>query len=1035
MKKQLSGLIVMVAVFAVATSVFIYEWLHPNVNYPEARKGVLDTRQWNFAQQGIIPLRGEWEFYKDRLMTPRDFTDPAERGTELQPERHFFSVPGGWEGEVSNDGYGAGTYRLRLLVSDIGDYGLRAKKIRMSSRIYMGGKELGGTGQPALSDNGFMPSNVPFFGSVEADGHEIDIIIQVSSYRYLQGGLVQAPEFGLTADVMNRRDSARMADVIVMTTLLSFGIYFAGMFRQWRREPYLIFFSLFCLALGLFFSIDNEIIMGSLVPSMSFLLLQKLLFILPYLAILFFIHYVRIYLSDRSGHWFRAFQWVSLAYLALLAGLPNDFLLVLLWPGVILQIVAFGFIFASIFRNRHQGIQIFYILLGVFFLLISWVFAQTRYQLALDSPYYIIVTLLLVVLSQSFLMTDRIRGAFLRSERLAEQLLIHDRQKDEFLAKTSHELRTPLHGIINLSEVLLENKEAPLAAEHRENVRLLHLIGRRLAGLVNDILDMNRIRYGQLQVQLKPVDLYVSTRFVMETLSISPIKSGVRLVCELPPSLPLVLADENRLRQILHNLLENGLKYTDRGTVTISAEIRGELLAVWVSDTGRGIPADVMDELFQPFFQHDEEGSHSRDGIGLGLSISKQLVELQGGHMQVESTVGRGSRFTFTVPLAWSGTHEAAAAAEQAERIGEMEYPENEECKENGNNLVPEAPLSPIPGGVEETFHIMIVDDEPSNLKVAMDAIASMGHTYTTAAGGAEALAALRQKQPDLVLLDLMMPGVSGLDICREIRVLHGLAELPVLMLTASGQTRDILAAFGAGANDILQKPFQLAELRARVQSLLAMKSSSSLAVRREMDFLQAQISPHFLYNSLNALVGLSYKNVDKLRETIQHLTTYLRTKFTFVFQGELVPLERELELVRAYLAIEQLRFGQRLVVRYKIDEHAHTMLPPLTLQPIVENAVRHGIGQKPEGGAVNIIVRRGDRGVEIIVEDDGVGMDESTLRQLEHGKTGGIGIGNVNRRLQMRYGRNLDIHSRPGEGTRITIYLTEGRYVESHSD
>lgn len=222
-------------------------------------------------------------------------------------------------------------------------------------------------------------------------------------------------------------------------------------------------------------------------------------------------------------------------YLVLLIGFPNDHLLYLLGPGVFLQIVAFGFIFASIFRNRHHGVRIYYILLGVFFLIISWIFALTRYQLALDSPYYIIVTLLLVVLSQSFLMTDRIRGALLRSERLADQLLVYDRQKDEFLAKTSHELRTPLHGIINLSEALLANKEAPLAAEHRENVRLLHLIGRRLAGLVNDILDMNRIRYGQLFVQMKPVDLYISTDFVMETLSISPVKRGVRLVNELPP--------------------------------------------------------------------------------------------------------------------------------------------------------------------------------------------------------------------------------------------------------------------------------------------------------------------------------------------------------------------------------------------------------------------------------------------------------------------------------------------------------------------
>ncbi|MDO7907564.1 ATP-binding protein [Paenibacillus sp. JX-17] len=1030
MKKQLTGLISMVLVFTVATSIFIYEWLHPNVSYPEAREGVLDARNWSFAQQGILPLQGEWEFYKDQLLTPQDF---AERAGELQAERHLLPVPGGWK-KVSDDGYGAGTYRLRLLVSDLDNYSLRAKKIRMSSRIYMDGQELGGTGQTALSDAGFVPSNVPFFGAVEVKDRKIEIIIQVASYQYLQGGLVQAPEFGPTADVLNRRDNARMADVIVITTLLVFGLYFAGMFRQWRREPYLIFFSLFCWALGLFFSIDNEIVLANLLPSLSFLLLQKLLFILPYLAILFFIHYVRLYLDDRSGPWFKAFRWVSCLYLALLVLLPNDHLLVLLWPGILLQIVAFGFIFTSIFRNRHEGMRIYYILLGVFFLIISWIFAQTRYQLALDSPYYIIVTLLLVVLSQSFLMADRIHRAFLRSERLAQQLLVYDKQKDEFLAKTSHELRTPLHGIINLSETLLEHKEPPLAAEHRENIRLMHLIGRRLAGLVNDILDMNRIRYGQLDVQPKPVDLYVSTRFVMETLSIAPVKSGVQLKEELPSALPLVLADENRLRQILHNLLENGLKYTDRGSVSISAEKRGEMLAISVSDTGRGIPSDAMDELFQPFFQHNEDGSHSRNGIGLGLNISKQLVELQGGQLEVKSEVGQGSRFTFTLPIAWSGAHEAAAVTENMEVSQYSANGEYGELNAYGESLTPLPALSAVPGE-EELFHILIVDDEPFNLKVAMDAVGSLGHTYTTAGGGAEALNALRTRKPDLLLLDLMMPGVSGLDICREVRSLHGLAELPVLMLTASGQTRDILAAFGAGANDILQKPFELAELRARVQSLLAMKSSSERAVRREMDFLQAQIPPHFLYNSLNALVGLSYKNVDKLRETIHHLTTYLRAKFTFVFHGEEVPLSRELELVRAYLAIEQLRFGQRLAVCYTIDEDAHCLLPPLILQPIVENAVRHGIGQKPEGGSVNIIVRRANRGIEVVVEDDGIGMDEAALRRLKQGTTGGIGVGNVNRRLQMRYGRELEIHSRPGEGTRITIYLTEERYVESHSD
>lgn len=1043
MKRQLSVLIGMLLVFTVASSVFIYEWLHSTGNYPEAREGVLDAREWKFTDKGIIPLQGEWEFYKGKLLTPQDFADHAE---ELHAERLWLQVPERWDEKVSDHGHGVGTYRLRLLVSDLDDYSLRIKKIRLSSRIYMGGEKLGGTGHPSLSAQDFIPSNVPFLGRIDAKDKTVDIIVQVASFRYVEGGIVQAPEFGLTEDVMNRRDNARMADMIVITTLLAFGIFFAGMFRQWRREPYLIYFSLFCCSLGLFFSIDNEIIAANLFPSMSFLLLQKLLFILPYFTMFFFIHYVRLSLNDQSGRYFKTFIWSSYVYLALLIVVPNDYLITLFWFGAVLQIIGFCFIFLIIIRNRQQGVKVYYILLGVFFLTITWIVAQTRYQLAIDSPYYLTITLVLVVLSQSFLMTDQMQGAFLKSERLAQQLLVRDRQKDEFLAKTSHELRTPLHGIINLSESLLENKETPLASEHRENIRLLHLIGRRLSGLVNDILDMNRIRYGQLNIHLMPVDLFVSTRFVMEILSIAPFNSNVRLVNALPSKLPLILADENRLRQILYNLLENGLKYTDQGSVSISAERHGDLLHISVHDTGKGIPSEAMDNLFHPFFQHDEEGFHSRDGIGLGLSISKQLVELQGGHLQVESEVGVGTRFTFTLPVlidsidSMDSVQEAAVTVEksEADQLEPSYTGRNKEYgKWTGQQSLHQDGHSPTSLSAlhmslnhGEMFHILIVDDEPSNLKVAMDAIDSLGHTYTTAGGGMEALEALREMKPDLVLLDLMMPGVSGLDICREIRTLYDLAELPVLMLTASGQTRDTIAAFSAGANDILQKPFELAELRARVQSLLAMKSSSERAVRREMDFLQAQIPPHFLYNSLNALVGLSYKNVDKLRETIHHLTTYLRAKFTFVFHGDEVPLERELELVRAYLAIEQLRFGQRLTVRYTIDEDAHILLPPLILQPIVENAVRHGIGQKPEGGTVDIIISKRDWGVEIVVEDDGTGMDEDKLKLLMTGKPSGVGIHNVNRRLQMRYGRSLEIVSQPNKGTKITIYLTEARHA-----
>jgi two-component system sensor histidine kinase ChiS len=1001
----------MIVIFGLVNIFSVYQWLSPSDRKIEAVDGLLDARGWSFADDGVLELRGEWELYENMLLGPDDFRADAAR---LESSREVVQVPGSLKKMFTsgyNNGHGAATYRLLLQVNETGIYSLRANKIRLSSRIYINGFDIGGNGNPSMAAEQFVPSNAPFFGSVMLEQGVAEIIIQVASYEYLGGGVVQAPDFGFTNDVKAQLDAARLADMTLITIMLAFGLYYAGMFRQWGKERYLMHFCLFCLSTGLFFGIDNEILAMILFPELPFSLLQKLIFILSLFAFYFFATYVHNYLGQQKNV---VFVWLSrfaYVFLALIIVLPNRYLTSTLWLAIPVQFAVFATIVYSVFRSRSRGVHgSYYTLLGVFFLIVTWLFAQLRYQLALDNPFYMIVTPLLLVLSQALLMSERLQENFRKSTQLAEQLLIYDRQKDDFLVKTSHELRTPLHGIINLSQSLLDNRDRPLQDDHRDNIRLLHLMGRRLAGIVHDILDMNRIKHGQLLIHPTSVNLGNSVQFVMETLSIAPVNKEVRLVNGLPNELPLVIADENRLKQILHNLLENGLNFTESGTVSIAAERKDDLLVVTVTDTGIGIPAQALAEIFQPFVKYEDEGKDPVRrsfgiGLGMGLGITKQLVELHGGKLHVESTVGRGSTFSFTLPID-KQSEEAAAAMEGEPSAIDM--------------------MSGVSqGDLEAQFHVLIVDDEPSNIKVLIDAVTSLRYGYTAVNSGEEALEALRgSPNPDLILLDLMLTGISGREVCRAIRSTQGLAELPVLMLTASGQTGDIVASFAAGANDIVQKPFELAELKARMQSLLAMKSSSENAIRREMDFLQAQITPHFLYNTLNSLVGLSYKDTDKLRETINHLTTYLRSKFTFVFDSEMVALSRELELVKAYTAIEQLRFGQRLQIHYEADEKLHCMMPPLTLQPIVENAVRHGIGQKPSGGTVQIAVRRIGAAIEIVVEDDGVGMSEDKLHMLEQGKSGGIGISNVNRRLQMLYGHRLDISSSEGHGTRVKLEI-----------
>ncbi|WP_171655448.1 hybrid sensor histidine kinase/response regulator [Paenibacillus foliorum] len=1010
MSKPVATMLGMIGVFSIIVGIFIYQWLNPSVNYPVAHDGILDAREWNFSNDAVIPLKGEWEFYEGKLLNPTDFKESPQ----LIAKRQLLNVPGGWKGLLETDGrdgYGVGTYRLLVQVDKTDIYSLRSKKIRMSSHIFINGHDLGGNGKPALYGNDFVASNLPFLGTDKADAGFIEIIIQVASLNYLVGGLVQAPEFGSYRAVADRIDNSQLADMVQISTMMLFFLYYGGMFRQWRKERHLMHFSLFCLATGLFFSIDNEILLARLIPSISFIWIQKIIFISTYFSFLFFALYIFSYLGERNNVLLRWLLRFIYLYLVIIVFIPNDYLANTFLLNILLQLITFIYIFYVLIRKRSKGVPgTSFLALGVFFLIASWIIAQLRYELALDNPYYMIVTPLLLVFSQAFLMSNRIQQAFYKNERLSKQLLVYDRQKDEFLAKTSHELRTPLHGLINLSQSLLDDRKTELSPQHKENIRLMNLVGRRLAGLIHDILDMSRIKHGHMLIHTTAVDLRMSVSFVLETLSITPINKQVIIINELTAGLPLIYADENRLKQILYNLLENGMKFTEQGSIRISAEIRGKELAVSITDTGRGIPAGQLDRIFQPFEQHTEIGVQSPSGIGLGLSITKQLVELQNGKLEVESEVGRGTCFTFTLPI-------APGEVSEDKTTYDTDYVESYAFATQSQT------------GEPAEFSILLVDDEPSNIKILMDAISSLQYDYTAVYSGKEAIEQLRRSpKPDLVLLDLMMPGVSGVDVCKEIRKMHGLAELPVLMLTASGQTGDMIAAFAAGTNDILQKPFELAELKARVQSLLSMKRSSENAVRREMDFLQAQITPHFLYNSLNALVGLSYKNTDKLRETIHHLTTYLRAKFTFTFQSQLVSFERELELVKAYLAIEQLRFGSRLQVRYSIEEGFHCMLPPLTLQPLVENAVRHGIGPKPSGGTVEIRACRVPGGVDITVEDDGIGMDEDMLLKLSKDQASGVGTGNVNRRLKMLYAQTLEIQSELHQGTRIKFHIPEER-------
>ncbi|MEM5818481.1 MAG: response regulator, partial [Desulfitobacterium hafniense] len=269
-----------------------------------------------------------------------------------------------------------------------------------------------------------------------------------------------------------------------------------------------------------------------------------------------------------------------------------------------------------------------------------------------------------------------------------------------------------------------------------------------------------------------------------------------------------------------------------------------------------------------------------------------------------------------------------------------------------------------LPQGGTGKFTLLAVDDDSANLQVLARLFANEPYNVLWATNGLEALELLKSRSDiDLVLLDVMMPRMSGYEVCREIRRQFSLFELPVILLTVRHSPGDIAAGFKAGANDFMIKPFDALEVRARTETLLQLKQSVAAALKAEMDFLQSQIKPHFLFNALNAIITLCGTDGLRAEKLITHLSYYLRRCFEPRTDSFLL-LQDELRLVEAYVEIEKARFEDRLTVLYEVDSGALLKrILPLTIQPLVENAIRHGVMKREEGGTVRLTIQlAGDR-------------------------------------------------------------------------
>ncbi|HEU4537679.1 MAG TPA: ATP-binding protein, partial [Polyangiaceae bacterium] len=415
-----------------------------------------------------------------------------------------------------------------------------------------------------------------------------------------------------------------------------------------------------------------------------------------------------------------------------------------------------------------------------------------------------------------------------RQAELAErnEALGHaSRAKSEFLSTMSHELRTPLNAVLGFADVLLDGAYGELPAAQRAAVSDIRDAGRQLLTLVNDILDLAKIEAGRLDVQPEPVEAADALADAFGLLEAGARRKGVRFEKHPPPGPLVCVADRTRLRQVLVNLASNAVKFTPPGgSIDLRASALPGRVRFEVVDTGVGIGADDQARLFQPFAQAESGRPQRHVGTGLGLSICKRLVGLMGGDIGLVSEVGRGSTFFFTLPLAFAPPASAPAPgpgpASPAAPVAPAGVTPPGAATPSGRVAAPgarggsttprratQAPVRPAAlaaGGARRK--VLVVDDDPMHARVAESVLARGGYEVAREASAEAALARLDRERPDLLVVDLLLPGLSGAELLARVRARPDLRRLPAVVLTARDLDADESRELARVADFVAQK-------------------------------------------------------------------------------------------------------------------------------------------------------------------------------------------------------------------------------------
>lgn len=827
---------------------FVHEALANEKTVP-----TLDLRDKTWGQSEEFKLDGLWNAYWGSFLSLEDIAQ-----TDLTPI--LFPVPGVWSDQPNKknryttyqfkpDGkvdlsvieqqdkvlpaLGFMTYHAKVLLpKTLGNVFLYVPDMPSAYKLFVNGELASSNGETGFFQNTETPGFLPKVVKLSHHG-ELDIIIQLSNFHYREGGIWFSLRLTDDSGYFNMSQRPIISAVFFAGVLIAIGLYNFSFFAFRSRELAALNFGLLCIIVGIRRLLIDERVLY-LFDWFSWASLQRIEHLCFYLSLPLFMGYFTALYKKHIPNNTPKIMWILTSPFILICLLFSNRIyteLNLAFQVLVLISIAFALLmYIKVIREKGDNVKVFGI--SLFLLMLTLIHDVMKANGLVGTNVNIAhFGVLAFVIAQSIALQRTYLKSLDLVEAMSRQLKARNKElvemdafKDEFLATTSHELRTPLQGIAGLAKVLQEDAIENFTQDQQNKIGLIAKTTQRLSVLVNDILDFSAIKHGKLKLNKTQIDLKALAELTLSTVSPLLRQANIKLTASIAPDARFICADEFRFQQILINLMGNAVKYTEKGFIELASYTTSEHIIIEISDTGVGIPSEKRQSLFRPFEQIHVEGHLTASGTGLGLSISRQLVELHGGTLDINSRVGQGTTVTLSFPLDIAISTDIP---KNAHEIQSFSPAEDENITEFASSETLNEQHSLIRSALEETANgplIYIVDDEAVNRELLSSLLLKQGYRIEQFPEGLSLLSRLNKQLPDLILLDFMMPKMSGLEVCQCIRKQYDSYELPVMMLTARHLIQDIVAALSAGANDYLIKPYHDQELIARVKSQLSVR-------------------------------------------------------------------------------------------------------------------------------------------------------------------------------------------------------------------